>query len=404
MPEHEIATEAPVPVQEPAPAAAPAVGPVALPRVTSPQHIVALNAAAGNAIVARWLLARRDADAPAKEPTKEEAVALAAQPLDQIATTVAGWGAQRTQKLEGHLRHLSEKQVSRVQTASYAVNLQSAGGVSSAQVFDLASRLDAAGASEAERRALLQLAGVSESDLSAVGGLALPSQLDEFAKSSTKVAAGLALKTGFQPRADEILALVNARLSAVGVPAIKAVASGAGGKGTFDPKKWTMTIEAALGDKLDETRANDYLTTAYHEARHAEQYHLVARKLAGDGKDAAQIHAETEVELTVCADAIGKKIEPGSPAYEAAAKFHSSFFGAESKEKEAQREALAPITEEMKRKARAGIPLTDEEQEIVNARDRLYRGRTHEADAFWVEAMMKRRLGSEGGSEHGHEH
>jgi hypothetical protein len=101
-----------------------------------------------------------------------------------------------------------------------------------------------------------------------------------------------------QDRAELLMADVNARLAAQGVPAI-GWSFGASGNlyGSFDASAWSMQLnEAYFGETSTDVNQLTYnyeqaSQTIYHEARHAEQTFRAGRERAGLGATTAQIRA-----------------------------------------------------------------------------------------------------------------
>jgi hypothetical protein len=101
---------------------------------------------------------------------------------------------------------------------------------------------------------------------------------------------------------------VNRRLTAAGVPTVTAVLyAGASPQesGAFDFPTWTMQLNQLLFDQsgLAQTDAADLANTVYHEARHTEQWFMMARYLAGQGYSAAGISQAMGIPARIGRDA-----------------------------------------------------------------------------------------------------
>ena len=153
-------------------------------------------------------------------------------------------------------------------------------------------------------------------------GLATEAQLDAYTSDVKGKHAELAKETPAQ-RATELLALINARLAAVGVPPCTLGKESGGDASQFHAGDWTIDMSARELADPDGAAA-----TIYHEARHAEQAFRIARMLAGRGKNAAQIAAELGLEKTEIADAAVKvPFAPGTVEATEAAGWHDPEIG-----------------------------------------------------------------------------
>ncbi|MEV4318217.1 hypothetical protein [Actinocrispum sp. NPDC049592] len=97
-----------------------------------------------------------------------------------------------------------------------------------------------------------------------------------------------------QARADALVVAVNRRLTAAGVPTVTAVLYAGESpqeSGSFDFATWSMQLNQLRFDQSGLTQADaaDLANTVYHEARHTEQWFMMARYLSGQGYSAAGI-------------------------------------------------------------------------------------------------------------------
>ncbi|WP_345626427.1 hypothetical protein [Rugosimonospora acidiphila] len=133
----------------------------------------------------------------------------------------------------------------------------------------------------------------------------------EFAKAYAEQVSSIEAKwDALSPkeRVAALLAPANAALTALGVPPLNPQLSFLGGDPTsasFFSSAWMMQygnqfpVPGLSHDKFSRAAG-----TIYHEARHAEQTFRVARKLAGDGKNEADIKAMLEVDQTIAQAAL----------------------------------------------------------------------------------------------------
>jgi hypothetical protein len=127
----------------------------------------------------------------------------------------------------------------------------------------------------------------------AVTGMANREMVRWFVEKVTNVEADWEELTPKQ-RVDGLLDPANAALEALGVPPLEASSQMPGmgdptGAG-FAKGGWTMSYGDEFSDfELDHKKFARAAGTIYHEARHAEQYFRVARKLAAEGKTAKDI-------------------------------------------------------------------------------------------------------------------
>ncbi|MBB4912288.1 peptidoglycan-binding domain-containing protein [Actinophytocola algeriensis] len=117
---------------------------------------------------------------------------------------------------------------------------------------------------------------------------------------------------------ETVAAAANEQLAAAGVPYVPFRFGDAEGNwATFSWWDWEVTIDEvkfrAAGDENDPVYKPVYnMDTPYHEARHAEQWWLVARVLAGAyGMDGPSIHEKTWLPLTIA------NLAADDPVYEA---------------------------------------------------------------------------------------
>ena len=145
-------------------------------------------------------------------------------------------------------------------------------------------------------------------------GLADKESVGAYVKGGKGIQATWATFATADERATAYGEAANERLAAIGVPAMTIVVNDSDEAGDFDFEPWTMGIgrkpfaSATISDK----DAADLSATAYHEARHAEQWFSMARLLAGKGRSAARIATDMVIPPGIAAQATTKPLKPGS--------------------------------------------------------------------------------------------
>jgi hypothetical protein len=143
-----------------------------------------------------------------------------------------------------------------------------------------------------------------------------------------------------QARADALVAAVNQRLAAAGVPELATrVYDGDSPReqGSFDFPTWTMQLNRLLLEQggLGRDDAADLANTVYHEARHSEQWFAMARLRAGQGRSAAAIATELGIPARIATAAHAVPIRPGSMEAVSASGWYESVYGSQSAHREA---------------------------------------------------------------------
>ena len=170
----------------------------------------------------------------------------------------------------------------------------------------------------------------------------------------------------------------------------------------YVPKDWTIFFDddAFSAPDLDDDAARSVAGTVYHEARHAEQDHKMARMLAAKGNDAEQIHAKMEIPIDVATGRLANPLPKGVEFATASQQFDSVYGPGKAQHEKAEREA--PSTAEL-RAAKAAAdanptPANKARHARLVAAFRAYHNLPTENDAFgtefsfeesWDEATLK---------------
>lgn len=129
---------------------------------------------------------------------------------------------------------------------------------------------------------------------------------------------------------DILAAAANKRLAAAGVPYLPYVFGDAQDAwGRFRRGSWEVTVDEVLfrSATYEDHRAYN-MDTAYHEARHAEQWWLAARAIAGAyNLDGAGVRSRMDIPLTIANLAAADPIYEGTPQSEAALTWYEQQMG-----------------------------------------------------------------------------
>jgi len=99
--------------------------------------------------------------------------------------------------------------------------------------------------------------------------------------------------------------------------------------GSLDFKNWRLE----LGDKelakntMSDAEANEFADTVYHETRHAEQWYLMAQKLAAEGKTADEIQNKLKIPKTTAEAAKKDPLKKDDPRQACADALYDSVYG-----------------------------------------------------------------------------
>ena len=127
---------------------------------------------------------------------------------------------------------------------------------------------------------------------SEITGLASQVSINRFVSTASDVETNWATLTPIE-RGEALGAAANAELNAYSVPSCSIDVKTIGANGLMIFGQWRIDLNITPFETTTPVTANvaGVADTAYHEARHAEQWHRMARLKAGDGWTAAQIAA-----------------------------------------------------------------------------------------------------------------
>jgi peptidoglycan hydrolase-like protein with peptidoglycan-binding domain len=226
-------------------------------------------------------------------------------------------------------------------------------------------------------------------------GLATKEARAAYVKTTEDVQSGWKDLATAQARADELFKGVKTRLDAAQVaPTPKHEVKDLGKvAGVFVPKDWTMFFDddAFSAADLDDDAARSVAGTVYHEARHAEQNHKMARMLATKGNSPEQIHAKMGIPVDVAQNAFEHPLPKGVEFATASQQFDSVYGAGKAQHDKAEREA--PSVDEL-REAKAALdanptPANKARHARLVAAFRAYHDLPTENDAFGTEAAFE---------------
>ena len=222
-------------------------------------------------------------------------------------------------------------------------------------------------------------------------GLATKTAREAYVKAAEGVQSAWKDLQTAQARADELFKGVKAQLDQAQVqPTPKHEVKDLGKvAGVFVPKDWAMFFDddAFSAADLDDDAARSIAGTVYHEARHAEQNHKMARMLAAKGNSAEQIHAKMGIPVEVAQNAFANPLPKGVEFATASQQFDSVYGSGKAQHDKA--EAEAPSNQELQAARAEAEANPTPENKARHARllaaFRAYRDLPTENDAFATE-------------------
>nr|WP_147363307.1 hypothetical protein [Deinococcus sp. RM] len=163
-------------------------------------------------------------------------------------------------------------------------------------------------------------------------GLAKPTQIAKYATNVEELIAMWNTIGGYDGRRRALYAVLEQQLEAVGVivPKFNLGNLSPGTMGTYDSSGHELRINSEFLRRPQPTPLDirEFLSTLYHEARHAEQAFMVARLLYGNGLKTDDIYKQTRINPTLLKAAAAKPIRADSPAGIVANEWYQSKYGA----------------------------------------------------------------------------
>ena len=160
-----------------------------------------------------------------------------------------------------------------------------------------------------------------------LAGLGTVTSLDAIAQAIKTLQGAWSGKNAAQ-RAQAMIDAANAALVTAGVPRYLSHAIvDMTARGSFSRGAWKFNIRKATVDasSLANDEAGEVANVVAHESRHAEQHFLRGRYLAGTGKSAADVEADTGVPAVIAAEAVKHKLAAADPRFAEAKKMDQAF-------------------------------------------------------------------------------
>jgi hypothetical protein len=195
---------------------------------------------------------------------------------------------------------------------------------------------------------ILEILGIGPAPVpkASVTGLASPVSLARFL-SATRAAADQWPALTTAQRSGALGAAANAELGAHSVPEVKLRWPERGDKGGyFDFPVWTIEADVVAfhNPQPNQEQLGEMAELVYHEARHAEQWHRMARMKAGDGWTEAQIASNLVIPKNIAGDAARQPLTGTSTSRTEALGWFESTYGANRKKREDTMEDLNKYT------------------------------------------------------------
>jgi hypothetical protein len=229
-------------------------------------------------------------------------------------------------------------------------------------------------------------------------GLAQDNELDTFSAEARELLANPQGRTDEQV-AQALCDQLNTRLSNLNIPQVRVdTTQQVGGRGVFDFRAWELRLDQRQFTDPALRDMTKTASTVYHEGRHAEQYFRIAQMLAGRGRSARAIHAETQIEQTTVDAAVQNPLQRGTMEAVIAEGWYDSLFGAAGvarKERNSAELRAAFAAREAARRAHESNPTPQTQARLTAAEARYDRAvaehddMPHEFDAERLEARVE---------------
>lgn len=162
-----------------------------------------------------------------------------------------------------------------------------------------------------------------------MSGIGTTIAVDRFVAAAKGVQKNWA-KLEAKERADQLGRAANAELRAAGCYEVTPALEEMSESGKFHNSTWVLGLgKTPFGaSSVTDEQAAEIADTVYHESRHAEQWHRMARLLAGKGTKAADIMKQLEISGKAAADAATKPIKDATTSEgKEASEWYESVYG-----------------------------------------------------------------------------
>jgi hypothetical protein len=284
----------------------------------TPANILALQRTLGNRAVQRLLAARQPATDTLDPATTLDPVAAPDVERDllspaQVARAIGFYRAQPARYTPGIIKQIQE-----------AVGTDPTGTITAVDVQAVAKRQARLNLTETPALKVDGMAGPRTLPSVFKIGLAKDDPLATFTAEAAK-------RWKDKTKSEEVIAqevvdkLLTDRLNALDIPKVPLkILDDLGTRGAFSSGAWELKLDRLQfrpGPKHDLKATT---ASIYHEGRHAEQAFKVGQMLAGRKRTAAQINAETGLNLEVAKQAVLKPLAPGTMEAVIAEGWHDS--------------------------------------------------------------------------------
>lgn len=173
-------------------------------------------------------------------------------------------------------------------------------------------------------------------------GLATKADRAAFIATGKQVEAEWATLATPEARAAKLFEGIKPLLDAEGIPTPTLAVEDLGkASGMFSSGPWKLSLDRAAlsAPTIDDDAARSLSSTIYHEARHCEQNHKMARMLATKGNTAAQIQAKMGVPSHIAEDAVARPLPRGVEYATASQQFDAQYGAGKAHHIQAEKEA-----------------------------------------------------------------
>ncbi|GAS91534.1 hypothetical protein [Mycolicibacterium brisbanense] len=262
---------------------------------------------------------------------------------------------------------------------------------------------------EAARNFLGSRAGIGGGAADEILGLALGEMatMEKTARLAVGVKKFFLEPADARTRLNALVGIVNPVLEEKGIPAAMAIFDNKGYM-AFDKGPWNVEVLGKLlaKERLTDAEFEDVVSCVYHEARHAEQFWMMARMKAAEGLEPIELVNELRIPRMVADQAVNEPLAAGSAESKAAREWYESIFGAGAGERKRIYQEMddatarwqklnAQLDELLGRKPPASKQLIEiAEKEMNDARDaafgweQRYKTLPEERDAYAVQARF----------------
>lgn len=177
-----------------------------------------------------------------------------------------------------------------------------------------------------------------------MSGIATNLAIGRFVKAAKEVQKDWG-KLKVEERANHLGKAANDELKAVKVTETTPVVMDIANAGQLGIATWQLKLgkKAFSAAAVTDAEAADVADTVYHESRHAEQWHRMARLQAGKKKTADEIQKSMGIPARVAQDAAKEPLEAGGAEAKEADTWWESVYGSKAKDRNTVLKNLRPL-------------------------------------------------------------